>query len=306
MKSCILFPGQGAQGIGMGKDFHETSTRVREMFQEASDASKIDLKALIFEGTEEELKQTRNTQVALALVDCAASTCLHEHGIVPQGAAGFSLGEWPALVEAGVLSFGRMIRLVAERGRLMDESGKRSGGSTMAAVLGLEPAAIEAAFKGAGIDDVWVANYNSAAQSVVSGTEAGMNKAEEALKAAGAKRVIRLKVSGAFHSPIMRYAYDGFREFLADETFSDPKLDFFSNVTGGKVTAGAELKKLAADQIISPVRWMEEEAAILAAGFRQCLEAGPGTVLAGLWKSASAEVPCKPCSTVDQVAAISL
>lgn len=306
MKSCILFPGQGAQSIGMAKDFYETSTRVREMFDEASDASKIGLKALIFEGSEEDLKQTRNTQVALALADCAASVCLHEHGIVPKGAAGFSLGEWPALVEAGVLTFGQMIRLVAERGRLMDEAGKRSGGSTMAAVLGLEPKLIEAAIAGAGIDDVWVANYNASNQSVVSGTETGMNKAEEAIKAAGAKRVIRLKVSGAFHSPIMRYAYDGFREFISDTAFAVPSLDFFSNVTGGKVSDPAELKKLAADQIISPVRWMDEEAAIIAAGFGQCLEAGPGTVLCGLWKSASADIPCKPCGTVDQVAAISL
>ncbi|HPE35918.1 MAG TPA: ACP S-malonyltransferase [Spirochaetales bacterium] len=302
----MLFPGQGAQSIGMGKDFYETSTAVRALFEEASDASKINLKALIFEGTEDELKQTRNTQVALALVECAASTCLHEHGIRPEGAAGFSLGEWPALVEAGVLPFGRMIRLVAERGRLMDEAGKRSGGSTMAAVLNLEPKAIEAALKAAGIDDVWVANYNSPAQSVISGTESGMDKAEAAIKEAGAKRVIRLKVSGAFHSPIMKYAYDGFREFIADESFADPKLDFFSNVTGKKESDGAELKRLAAEQIISSVRWMDEEASILAAGFTQCLEAGPGTVLAGLWKSVDTDVPCRPCSTVDQIASISL
>jgi [acyl-carrier-protein] S-malonyltransferase len=306
LKTCVLFPGQGAQSIGMGKDFYETSSRVRAMFEEASDASKIDLKALIFDGTEDELKQTRNTQVALALVDCAASACLHEHGIAPDGAAGFSLGEWPALVEAGVLPFGQMIRLVAERGRLMDEAGKRSGGSTMAAVLNLEPALIEAALKNAGIDDVWVANYNSPTQSVISGTESGMDKAEPAIKEAGAKRVIRLKVSGAFHSPIMRYAYDGFKEFLADASFANPARDFFSNVSGKKETDGAALKIMAAEQIISPVRWMDEEASILAAGYGQLLEAGPGTVLAGLWKSVSADIACRPCSTVDHIAAISL
>ncbi|TFG84939.1 MAG: ACP S-malonyltransferase [Spirochaetales bacterium] len=306
MKTCVLFPGQGAQSIGMGKDFYETSSKVRAMFEEASDASGIALKALIFDGTEEDLKQTRNTQVALALVDCAAAVCLHEHGIVPDGAGGFSLGEWPALVEAGVLPFDRMIRLVAERGRLMDEAGKRSGGSTMAAVLNLEPKAIENALVAAGIEDVWVANYNSPTQSVVSGTEAGMDKAEAALKEAGARRVIRLKVSAAFHSPIMRYAYDGFKEFCTDAVFSNPTLDFFSNVTGHRETLGTEIKKLAAEQIISPVRWMDEEAAILEAGYGQCLEAGPGTVLAGLWKAASAEISCNPCSTVDQIATISL
>lgn len=306
MKTCILFPGQGAQAIGMGKDFFETSAAVRALFEEASDASKIDLKALIFDGTEEELKQTRNTQVALALVECAASLCAHEHGIETHGAAGFSLGEWPALVEVGALPFGQMIRLVAERGRLMDEAGRRSGGSTMAAVMNLEPAKIEAALAAAGINDVWVANYNSPAQAVISGTEAGMDKAEPAIKEAGAKRVIRLKVSGAFHSPIMRYAYDGFKEFISDVAIADPAKEFYSNVTGGRVASGAELKRLAAEQIISPVRWMDEEAAIAAAGYGQLLEAGPGSVLAGLWKSVGSEVPFRSCSSVDAVASISL
>lgn len=306
MKTCILFPGQGAQAIGMGKDLFDTSKKVRAMFEEASDASKIDLAALIFKGTEEELKQTRNTQVALALVECAASATLHERGATIQGAGGFSLGEWPALVEAGVISFGEMIRLVAERGRLMDEAGRRSGGSSMSAVLGLEPAAIEAAIKAAGVTEVWVANYNSPAQSVVSGTEIGLAITDVAIKEAGAKRVVRLKVSGAFHSPLMRYAYDGFKEFLADVTFADPRLDFFSNVTGGKVSSGAELKSLASEQIISPVRWIEEQKAILEAGFVRCLEAGPGTVLGGLWKSASSEFPCLPAGTLEQINAISL
>jgi len=306
MKTCILFPGQGAQTIGMGKDLFDASKKVRAMFEEASEASKIDLAALIFNGTEDELKQTRNTQVALALVECAASASLHEKGALIQGTGGFSLGEWPALVEASVISFGEMIRLVAERGRLMDEAGRRSGGSSMSAVLGMDPAAIEAAIKASGVSDVWVANYNSPAQSVVSGTEAGLAVTDVAIKEAGAKRVVRLKVSGAFHSPIMRYAYDGFKEFIADVAFADPKLDFFSNVTGGKVGSGAELKSLAAEQIISPVRWIDEQKAILDAGFSRCLEAGPGTVLGGLWKSASAEVPCLPAGTMEQISTLSL
>lgn len=306
MKTCILFPGQGAQTIGMGKDLYDASKRVRTMFEEASEASKIDLAALIFNGTEDELKKTRNTQVALALVECAASACLHERGALIQGAGGFSLGEWPALVEAGVISFGEMIRLVAERGRLMDEAGRRSGGSSMSAILGMEPVAIEAAIKASGVSDVWVANYNSPAQSVVSGTEAGLAITDSAIKEAGAKRVVRLKVSGAFHSPIMRYAYDGFKEFIAEVAFADPKLDFFSNVTGSKVGSGAELKSLAAEQIISPVRWIDEQKAILDAGFVRCLEAGPGTVLGGLWKSASTEVPCLSTGTMELISALSL
>ena len=140
----------------------------------------------------------------------------------------------------------------------------------------------------------------------VSGTEAGLAITDVAIKEAGAKRVVRLKVSGAFHSPIMRYAYDGFKEFIADVKFTDPKLDFFSNVTGGKVSHGAELKSLASEQIISPVRWIDEQKAILDSGYARCLEAGPGSVLGGLWKSASAETPCLPAGTFEQISALYL
>jgi [acyl-carrier-protein] S-malonyltransferase len=306
VKTCFLFPGQGAQYSGMGRDFYETSTAVRELFELASDASHIDLKTLLFQGSEEELKQTRNTQVAVALVGAAAALCAHEHGIEPSGVAGFSVGEWPALAEAGVVSLADMFGLVAERGRLMDEAGKRSGGSTMSAVLSLEPAAIEAAIAAAGLKQVWIANYNSPTQSVISGTEADVAAAEIAIKAAGAKRVVRLKVSGAFHSPIMAYARDGFAERVADVAFADPKIAFFSNVSGKRLESGAEAKRFAVDQIVSPVRWIDEEAAMVAEGFEAMLETGPGTVLAGLWKSVQGGCPCSAAGTLDAVASLSL
>jgi [acyl-carrier-protein] S-malonyltransferase len=306
MKTCFLFPGQGAQYPGMARDFYETSKAVRDIFALASDASGISLKKLLFEGSEEELKQTRNTQIAVALAGVASAICAREHGVHPDGCAGFSVGEWPALAEAGVVSYEDMFRLVAERGRLMDEAGKRSGGSTMSAVLSLAPEAIEAAIKQAGLAKVWVANYNSPTQSVISGTEAEVAAAEVAIKAAGAKRVIRLKVSGAFHSPIMAYARDGFAEAVIDLKFNDPKIAFFSNVTGKRVASGIEAKSLAVAQIISPVRWIDEEAAILAEKPVFCAETGPGTVLGGLWKAVGGEVPCYPCGTLDQISAISL
>lgn len=306
MSTCFLFPGQGAQYPGMGKDFYETSQAVRDLFGLASEASHVDLRRLLFEGSEDELKQTQNTQLAVALVGVAAALNAREHGLHPDGAAGFSVGEWPALHEAGVVSTVDMFRLVAERGRLMDEAGKRSGGSTMSAVLFLSPAAIEEAIKKAGLGQVWVANYNSPTQSVISGTEKDVAAAEEAIKAAGAKRVVRLKVSGAFHSPIMAYARDGFAEFVSDVAFNDPKLKLFSNVTAGRIASGAEAKRLCVEQIVSPVRWIEEEATIHAANFNQLLETGPGNVLAGLWKSVDGGAPCLPAGTLDNIASISL
>jgi [acyl-carrier-protein] S-malonyltransferase len=290
----------------MGRDLYDASEGVRRIFEEASDASKIDLRKLIFEGTEEELKKTDNTQISIALVGASAAFYARERGIACAGAAGFSLGEWCALAEAGVVSLADMFRLVAARGRLMDEAVKRGGSMAMAAVLSLEPAKIEEAFAEAGIADAWLANYNSPSQVVISGSEGGIAKAEEVLKAKGAKRVIRLKVSGAFHTPLMAYARDAFKDEVAGAVFSDPIIPFFSNVTGGKVVSGAELKKHASDQITSAVRWIDEEKAIMAEGFGRCVETGPGTVLAGLMKSVAPELACLPAGTVETLDQIPL
>lgn len=306
MKACFLFPGQGAQYPGMARDFHETSKAVRELFQLASDASKIDMRKLIFESDEEALKQTRNTQIALALAGSAAALSAREHGVSASGYAGFSVGEWPALAEAGIISRFDMFRLVAERGRLMDEAGTKSGGSTMSAVLFLAPEKIEQAIAEAGLKNVWVANYNSPVQCVISGTAADVAAAEEKLKAAGAKRVVRLKVSGAFHSPIMAPASEAFAELVSGVAFTDPKTAVYSNVSGKRIESGAQARQFASAQIVSPVRWIVEEASIAADGYDAIVETGPGTVLAGLWKASGAKIPCFAGGTLSEIAAISL
>jgi [acyl-carrier-protein] S-malonyltransferase len=290
----------------MAKDFYETSVAVRRRFQEASDASGMDMRTLLFESDEETLKITKNTQIAVALAGSASALSAIEHGIVPEGFAGFSVGEWPALAEAGILSHFDMFRLVAERGRLMDAAGIKSGGSTMSAVLFLAPEKIEAVIAEAGLTHVWVANFNSPVQCVISGTEADVAIAEEKLKAAGAKRVVRLKVSGAFHSPIMQPAKEEFESLLESVRFNDPNKAVYSNVTGKKIASGAEAKTLAASQIVSPVRWIAEETAIVADKFERCLETGPGTVLTGLWKASGSAIPCLPGGTLDALVSISL
>ncbi|MHB9153862.1 MAG: ACP S-malonyltransferase [Spirochaetales bacterium] len=306
MKTCFLFPGQGAQYPGMAKDFFETSKAVRQLFELASEASTIDMKKLLFDSDEETLKQTQNTQIALALAESAAALSAREHGIVPSGFAGFSVGEWPALAEAGILSSFDMFRLVSERGRLMDEAGRNSGGSTMSAVLFLSSDKVEQAIAEAGLKNVWVANYNSPVQCVISGTEIDVAAAEEKLKAAGAKRVVRLKVSGAFHSPIMNSAKEAFAALLGDIAFNDPKTAVYSNVTGARILSGRQARELASAQIISPVKWVAEEGAISADGFDRCVETGPGSVLSGLWKASGSTIPCFAGGTLDSIASISL
>ncbi len=306
MKTCFLFPGQGAQYPGMAKDIFDTSQETRRLFELASEACRTDMKKLLFESDEAVLKETRNTQIAMALAEAAAALCAREHGLIPSGFAGFSVGEWPALAEAQVISYFDMFRLVAERGRLMDEAGRRSGGSSMSAVLYLAPDKIEAAIAQAGLKQVWVANYNSPTQCVISGTEAELGIAEEKLKDAGAKRVIRLKVSGAFHSPIMAPAAESFAEIVAGVSFSDPKTALYSNVTGNRIESGAEAKRLAVAQITSPVRWIDEERAIAGAGFDRCVETGPGTVLAGLWKASGSSIPCLAGGTLDDISSMTL
>lgn len=308
MKTAFLFPGQGAQYPGMGKDFFDASPRVRELFQLASDTTKIDTRRLLFEGTDEELKETVNTQIAITLVNLASAAVLKERGIEAQGAAGFSLGEYAALVYTGVIAEADIFPLVKQRGEFMAKAAasldRSAGDPGMAAVIGLSPEKVEETLAAAKIPDLFGANFNSPAQVVISGTAAGLKAGEEALKAAGARRIITLKVSGPFHSPLLKQASLDLAGVLAKVEFKDPVKTLYSNVTGQKITTGAQARDLAVQQVIAPVRWTTEEAALLADGYQRLIEAGPGEVLTGLWKSFNSDLTVSPAGKLDLIAEI--
>ncbi len=303
MKTCYLFPGQGAQYPGMGKDFFDASTAVRDLFSAASDITSMDLEKLLFEGTEEELKATDKTQVAITLVNCAASLYGKEQGITADGAAGFSLGEYAALWEAGVLSLEDLFAIVKARGELMEKASRRldspEGSPGMAAVIGLGYDDVMKVLEELKEDGVTLANYNSPIQMVLSGTAAGLEKGEKLFDEAGAMKYVRLKVSGPFHSPLLQEARDGLESELAGRTFNDPRKPVYANVTGKKISTGEEARKLCVEQVVSTVRWVDEEQAILDDGYERILETGPGKVLTGLWKSFHRQMKAQPVGTVE-------
>jgi [acyl-carrier-protein] S-malonyltransferase len=289
----------------MGKDLFDASPAVRQLFARASEASGLDLERLLFAGTEDELKQTDVTQVAVTLVDLSAATVLSERGIEPSGCAGFSLGEYAALVVAGVISQNDVFALVKTRGTLsarvaadLSAEGDPPG---MAAVIGLTPDAVQDAIAASGIETVYPANLNSAKQTVIAGRSSGLDQIEAPLKSAGARRVIRLKVTGAFHTPLMQSIVDEFETALSGVAFSDPRIPLYSNVTGRRIASGGDAKRLCLKQLTNPVRWVSEEEAIAADGYDDVLEVGPGTVLCGLWKSLPNEISCRAAGTIESI-----
>jgi [acyl-carrier-protein] S-malonyltransferase len=320
MKNDIvyLFPGQGAQYQGMALDFLGTgSVAVKKLFDTASAIFGKDAEALLRDSDADTLKRTDVSQPTVTLANLAAAAYLTEQGWTPKACAGFSLGEYAALVCAGVISAEDCLRLVKERGAAMQKTADRlreaAGGDPsaapgMAAVMGIAPDQVEALiaeWSAAGLKDLYAANINSPKQVAVSGTATALTEAETRFKDAGAKRVLRLQVAGPFHSPLMSDSAEAFRPILEAVTFNDPTIPLYSNVTGKRVASGEEAKKLALMQITSPVRWIDEEAAIAAAGgFSACLEVGPGKVLQGLWRDSGSEVPVCAAGTVEDIAKI--
>lgn len=298
----FLFPGQGSQFPGMGMDLYDADADgiagVRSLFDLASGIIGKDIRTLLTSDAET-LKQTDISQVAITVVSLAAARVLASRNIKPSGCAGFSLGEYSALAIAGVITETEAIRLTHLRGRIMQDVCMTITGAGMAAVLGLSPEQVDCVISNLGGSSfnggLYAANYNSPLQTVISGSVAALDQAEEAFKTAGARRIVRLKVAGPFHSPLMASAGDKFAALLADITFADPVIPLFSNVTGCRVSSGEEAKKNAVLHITEPVRWTEEETAVSALD-TVLFEVGPGKILSGLWADSKLGGICKPYS----------
>lgn len=304
MDVVLLFPGQGSQKPGMGKDLADAFPKARAAFDAVDKALGFKLSDLCFGGSSEDLTLTQNAQPALLAHGAAVWAVLGEsNGIRVCAAAGHSLGEFTAYHAADALSLADAIRLVRRRGELMYKAGIERPGA-MAAVLG-EPTkpieqVCEQATREAGL--VVPANYNSPGQVVISGESAGVERAMVLLKEAGAKRTIRLNVSGAFHSPLMATAAPGLETALNEVEFAGPRFPVFANVDASPVTDSRTARKKLLDQLSSPVRWTEEVTA-MAARYPDALyiELGPGSVLAGLVKKICPAVRTAACGTAAEV-----
>lgn len=292
MPIALLFPGQGSQHPGMGKELHDGFPAARKVFEEASDALSQDMAALCFRGSEEELRLTENTQPAIFTVSVAAFRALEEAaGISPLCAAGHSLGEYSALAAAGVLPLRDAARVLRSRGRYMQEA-VPVGEGAMAAVLGLTPAQVEEACRAAAVlGVVSPANYNGGGQVVISGAARAVAAACEAAQAAGAKKVIPLQVSAPFHCELMRPAAERLAPELAAVEQGAFRFRVVANVTAAPYAEGEPAAETLVRQITAPVRWEESVRAMRKLGATAFLEVGPGKVLSGLVRRIEKDVP---------------
>ena len=287
MKHAYIFPGQGAQFSGMGKNLYEEKTLAKEYFEQANEILGFRITDIMFSGTDEELKQTNVTQPAIFL----HSVILFETtpGLKPDMVAGHSLGEFSALVANRVLSFEDGLRLVAKRAAAMQKACEINP-STMAAVLGLEDSVIENVLSGIADEVVVAANYNSPGQLVISGSTAGINLACEKLKAAGAKRALVLPVGGAFHSPLMAPAKDELQEAIMSTHFNNPTCPIYQNVDAHPYIDPGMIKQNLINQLTAPVRWTQTIQKMIENGATEFTEVGPGSVLQGLVKKINKEI----------------
>lgn len=296
-KIAFIFPGQGAQKAGMGKDFYENSKTAAEVIDRASELLGLDMKALCFEENNL-LDQTEYTQAALVTVCMAMEKVLRERGLAPDVTAGLSLGEYCAIASAGGMSTENAITTVRKRGILM-QNAVPGGQGAMAAVLGLDAGKIEEVL--ADRSGVMIANYNCPGQIVITGWKEDVEQAADALKEAGAKRVLPLNVSGPFHSSLLEQAGEELGKELEQVVFSDLQIPYVTNVTAEYVTDITKTKELLARQVASSVRWQQSMELLIADGVDTFVEIGPGRTLAGFLRKINREVKVYNVGTWEDV-----
>lgn len=283
MSTAYLFPGQGSQFVGMGKELYDSNPKAAEYFDKANDILGIDLKKIMFEGPEEKLKQTEFTQPAIFLHSVALYKTLNAK---PNMVAGHSLGEFSALVACGAVSFEDALKIVRRRGELMQQAGSENPG-TMAAVIGMDDEAVEKVCAQASEEtgkEVLAANYNCPGQLVISGYKEAVEKAVTLAKENGARMAMLLPVSGAFHSSLMQPAYDGLKDQLEQLEIKKPDCPIYSNYTAEPTTDPEEIRSNLLNQLLNPVRWTQTLNNMSANGADSFVEVGPGKVLQGLVK----------------------
>lgn len=307
MKTAFLFPGQGSQKVGMVQDLFENYDSVKALIKEADETLGFSISKMMFEGPDTELMKTEFTQPAILTASVAVWQVLKEHGLTPDIAAGHSLGEYSALVAAGAISFADAVHTVHLRGRFMQEAVPLGEGG-MAAVIGSNPETIVKVCGEVSTEDlpVQAVNFNCPGQVVIAGATAAVEKACEALKEAGARRAIMLKVSAPFHSTLMEPAALRLKEVLDKIDIHDTAIPVVANVNAKEETKADEIRKNLVDQAAHPVHWEESIRNMVAGGVNMTVEAGPGTVLTGFMKKIARSVPChhaEDVATIDEVVA---